>query len=105
MEEFKHLNPKKLEWCYKGHKLKKEEEDRNTWQRWGDYGISALIFAIDHCLNGKKARTTYVEKPISEKIAHDNDPKYKESNEQVAVYEMKQRINELRKMGLPESPD
>lgn len=105
IEEFKHLNPKKLEWCYKGYKLEKEEEDRNSWQRWGDYGISALIFAIDHCLNGDKARTTYVEKPISEKIAHDNEPKYKESNEEIAIWEMKQRIKALREQGLPESPD
>ncbi len=105
IEEFKHLNPKKLEWCYKGYKLKKEEEDRNSWQRWGDYGISALIFAIDHCLHGDKAKTAYVEKPISEKIAHDNKPKYKESNEEIAIWEMKQRIKALREQGLPESPD
>ena len=29
----------------------------------------------------------------------------KESNEEIAVYEMKQRINALRQSGLPESPD
>lgn len=29
---------------------------------------------------------------------------YKESREEVAVFEMKQRINVLRKQGLPESP-
>ena len=34
-----------------------------------------------------------------------NEPKYKESNEEIAVYEMKQRINALRQSGLPESPD
>lgn len=67
IEEFKHLNPKKLEWCYKGYKLKKEEEDRNSWQRWGDYGISALIFAIEHCLNGRKAQSKYIDKPIMER--------------------------------------
>ena len=67
IEEFKHLNPKKLEWCYKGYKLKKEEEDRNSWQRWGDYGISVLIFAIEHCLNGRKAQSKYIDKPIMER--------------------------------------
>lgn len=50
-------------------------------------------------------RATYVEKPISEKIAHDNEPKYKESNEEIAIWEMKQRIKALREQGLPESPD
>lgn len=78
IEEFKHLNPKKLEWCYKGYKLKKEEEDRNSWQRWGDYGISALIFAIEHCLNGRKAQSKYIDKPIMERAdIADNEKKFR----------------------------
>ena len=52
-----------------------------------------------------QSKATYVEKPISEKIAHDNEPKYKESNEEIAIWEMKKRIKALREQGLPESPD
>lgn len=37
----------------------------------GTYGISALAFAIDHCLNGKKAKSKYIEKPL-EIIPKDN---------------------------------
>ena len=42
---------------------------------------------------------------LNEQYSEDNEPKYKESNEEIAVYEMKQRINALRQSGLPESPD
>lgn len=30
----------------------------------GTYGVSALIFAIDSCLNGRKAKAKYIEKPF-----------------------------------------
>lgn len=30
----------------------------------GNYGISALLYSIDHGLNGRKAKTNYVDKPI-----------------------------------------
>ena len=30
----------------------------------GSYGVSALLFAIDSCLNGKKAKAKYIDKPI-----------------------------------------
>ena len=46
---------------------KRQENRKNELiHAWvGEYGISALIFAIDNCLNGKKkARSKYMEKPI-----------------------------------------
>ena len=30
----------------------------------GNYGISALVYAVEHCLSGSKAKTSYIEKPI-----------------------------------------
>lgn len=30
----------------------------------GTYGISALTFAIDHCLNGRKAKAKYMKEPM-----------------------------------------
>lgn len=104
MEDFKHLNPKKLEYCFKGYKMRREMEDREAWLNWGAYGTSALIFSIDHCLNGKKAQSKYIEEPIQSKN-EEKEPAYKESNEEIAIWEMKQRIKALREQGLPESPD
>ena len=56
--------PKELEPFDKAHKKKIEEQDvlQHLW--WGNYGISALMFAIDHCLHGKKANTEYLKDAI-----------------------------------------
>lgn len=70
---------------------------------WGNYGISALVFAVEHCLAGRSAKTEYVEKPILFRES-EKENGYKESKEEVAVIEMKQRIKFLEKQGLPESP-
>lgn len=34
------------------------------WLWFGTYGISAFSFAIDHCINGNKAKTEYLEHPL-----------------------------------------
>ena len=56
--------PKELEPFNKAHNKKIEEQDvlQHLW--WGNYGISALMFAIDHCLHGKKANTEYLKESI-----------------------------------------
>lgn len=41
---------------------------------FGSYGISALMVAIDHCLNGRKARSKYIEKPIMQELEEKNKP-------------------------------
>ena len=30
----------------------------------GTYGLSAVTVAVEHCLNGRKAKTKYIEKPV-----------------------------------------
>lgn len=104
MEEFKHLNPKKLEYCLKGYKLKKKMEDEIAWAQWGNYGISALVVALDHGLRGRKAKSKYIDRAVMSD-GEIKSSSYQESNEQIAIYEMKQRIKMLREEGLPESPD
>lgn len=73
------------------------------WAWWGNYGISAVATAIEHNF-AKHPKSKYVEKSMietEEKRSSGN----KESREECAVFEMKQRINLLRQQGLPESPD
>lgn len=36
----------------------------HSW--WGTYGLSALTVAIDHCFNGKSAKSEYMSTPIME---------------------------------------
>ncbi len=59
------MTPAQLGYCIKGHELKRKEQDSDMWHFAGTYGISALIYAIDRCLNGKKARSEYIKKPVS----------------------------------------
>lgn len=95
--------PKELEPYDIAHQRQIEEQDYLQHLWWGNYGISAISVALEHCLAGKKAKSKYIEKPIIfGKTFEDNG--YKESQEEVAVFEMKQRIELLRKKGLPESP-
>lgn len=96
--------PKELEPYRKAHELKMREMDYLQYMWWGNYGISAVFFAVDKSLKGKTSKAMYVEKALlSESI--ENTGKYKESAEEIAIFEMKQRINILRQQGLPESPD
>ena len=68
---------------------------------------TSSIFLISSIISsdGSASRAKYIEKSLNEQYSKDNEPKYKESNEEIAVYEMNQRINALRQSGLPESPD
>lgn len=54
----------KLEKCFDGFKLARERKDNEMWLWFGTYGISAFSFAIDHCINGNKAKTEYLEHPL-----------------------------------------
>ncbi len=47
--------------------------------------------------------TAFLQQEIVAREKHENGNK--ESNEEIAVFEMKKRINLLKKQGLPESPD
>lgn len=64
--------PKELEPYDIAHKKKIMEQDMLQHSWWGNYGISALIVAIDSCFNGKKAKTKYIKEPLASK-AFEND--------------------------------
>ena len=72
LEEFKHLNPQKLVYCLEGYKIKRKQRDEEMWLWWGNYGLSAVLFAVEHCLAGKKARTKYIDKPIFQAMEEQN---------------------------------
>ena len=94
--------PKELEPFVEAHKIRLKEQDYMNWLS-NQYTLSAALVALEHCLSGKKAKSEYIKKPFLQDEKMKNS-RYKESNEEVAVFEMKQRINALRKQGLPESP-
>ena len=88
--------------CYdRAHKEKMTETDKMIHLWIGNYGLSALTVAIDHCMNGKKASSEYIKTAI---LSEEQKGKKENSNEAVAVYEMKQRTKLIEKLGLPQSP-
>lgn len=56
--------PADLEPYAQAKQFEREEIDCQVHGWVGYYGLSALITAIDKCLNGKKAVSNYVEVPI-----------------------------------------
>ena len=63
-EQFWRANPAIIDVWEEAWKRQENRKNELIHAWVGEYGISALVFAIDHCLNGKKARSKYMEKPI-----------------------------------------
>lgn len=102
--EFWSMNPHIIALLKKGHNEKIKEKDYLSWLS-GKYTLSAVWVAVEHNLFGEKAKSEYIKEALlysalDEKEKNSN----KESKEEVAVFEMKQRIKTLRMQGLPESP-
>lgn len=95
--------PTELEPYEIAYNMKLKQKDSLIYAWVGNYVGSAVLVAVDSCLNGRKAKSEY----IKEHVIKDENKIFGnvQSNEQCAVYEMKQRINMLRASGLPESPD
>lgn len=68
---FWHLNPKKLNAFTVAHKQKLKEQDALMHLWFGTYGISAFAFAIDHCLNGRKAKSEYMKDLALSKVGNE----------------------------------
>lgn len=66
-----HSTPKVLRAYDKAHIIKRQMEDESAWHILGNYGLSALTVAIEHCLSGKKAKSKYIEQPVLAKINAD----------------------------------
>ena len=94
--------PKELLAYDRAHKEKLIENDKMMHLWIGNYGVSALTVAIDHCMHGNKATSVYMKQAILNDLKENKEKN--ESQEIVAVYEMKQRTKMLEEMGLPQSP-
>jgi hypothetical protein len=72
------------------------------WSWWGNYGISAVTCALDHCLNGKKAKTKYIKKPLLQGKPKPKDS-FTEADIQKAILIEQQYMNRAKQRGLPET--
>ena len=62
-ERFMESTPKMLEPFYEAYRKKMETIDSISY-RIGLYVLNATTVAIDHCLNGRKAKSEYIKEPI-----------------------------------------
>lgn len=84
-ETFWHLTPKKLEAFYKAHQIKMEEKNQLAWF-FNQYTLSAVWFAVEHNIHGRKANSKYAEKPF---------PLYEKDKKEELTEEEKQREVDL----------
>ena len=84
--------PKELEPFDKAHKKKIEEQDvlQHLW--WGNYGISALIVAIDRCFSGKKSKAEYIKEPILSQTFKDDGLTEEEKQKQRELFVAKLQV-------------
>ncbi len=94
--------PKELEPYNKAHKMNIVEQDNLQHMWWGNYGISALIVAIDKCFN-KKPKAEYIKEPILSKTFENDGLTEEEIQKQrelfVAKLQVMQTNFELSKKG------
>lgn len=94
--------PADLEPYAKAYELEQKHKDAMAWSVCGSYLLSAVGVAVEHCLAGRNARSEYIDKPLFRNYEQNNE--YGESQEEIAVFEMKQRIKLITKNGMNKSP-
>ena len=101
-ERFMESCPKELEPYNKAHKMNILEQDNLQHMWWGNYGISALIVAIDKCFS-KKPKAEYIKEPILSKTFENDGLTEEEIQKQrelfVAKLQVMQTNFELSKKG------
>lgn len=78
-----------------------KQEDYLNYVWWGEYGVSALICAIDRCFN-KNAKSQYVKEPVLSK-AFESEEEIYEKELRKALLAEEQWIVASRNRGLPET--
>lgn len=100
--------PADLEPYSKEYQLEERKIDERLYSA-GLYNKIAQEVVMAHFgagLAGKKSKAEYPKEPflLRNTAEKQNKNTYNESQEEIAVFEMKQRIKALRAQGLPESP-
>ena len=92
MEEFKHLNPRKLESYVRGYEIKRKREDSERWQEWTKYAIPAMTVAVRNGAYGRN-KVEFPAKPYlseSNQLNVNNEKDLQKAREQF-VLDMKIR--------------
>lgn len=66
--EFMHSTPRVLKAYDKAYTKKLENLDTLAWQFCGNYVLSAVAVAVEHCLAGRKAKSEYIKEHLLKDI-------------------------------------
>ena len=105
-ETFFKLVPNELRAFYKAYKNSKRIKDEEMWMWWGNYGISALIVAIDKYFGGKGSKEEYIKEPIlTKELENDGltEEEIQEKELRKALIAEEQWIIAGKQKGLPET--
>ena len=103
--EFFHSTPKILSAYDKAFEKKIVYRDAELWRN-GQYTFSAVFVAVEHCLDGKKAKSEYIKEPIlkamSDQIEYTQEELDNREIQRMILAE-EQWIKNDRRRGLPET--
>lgn len=94
-EEFWHLNPRIIKLLIKGHEEKIKEQDYLAWL-FGQYTLSAVSVAVEHCLAGRRASSKYIDRPILQNVPQNHSMTEEEKQRAVDLFfaqEKARRVN------------
>lgn len=63
--------PADMEPYLKAHKEELKEKDYMAWLQ-GQYTLSAVSVAVEHCFAGRKAKSKYIKKPFLQELEEQN---------------------------------
>lgn len=72
-EQFWNMNPRIIKVIAKGYKERLLQQDYINWIN-GQYILSAVSTAVEHNLAGRKAHSSYIDKPIMKELEEKNKP-------------------------------
>lgn len=106
MNDIDWSSPADLEPYAKAHKLEVKENDSIIHAVCGNYVLSAVSVAVEHCLAGRKAKSEYIKEPLMSKAFKDDglteDAIY-ERELKKALFAEEMWIKAGKRKGLPET--
>lgn len=85
--------PTELEPYEIAYNLKMKQKDSFAYACVGNYVTSAVLVAVDRCLNGRKAKSEYIKKPILNNMASDKEDKIRAEREKFVASLMAMKAN------------
>ena len=85
--------PTELEPYEISYNLKMKQKDSFSYAWVGNYVKSAVLVAVDHCLNGRKAKSEYVKSPMLNAVESGREDKIRAEREKFVAGLMAMKAN------------